>query len=130
MFFVRAAFWLAVLAFLLPAGPRSMSGTDLMLPAGLNAASQDMPAEPAPEVGIGDLMQAAGSTARDVMGFCERNPATCETGSAAVTHIQNQLAYYGGMALDWLNARRAEAGEPAHDVPAVPQPAPRSEASA
>lgn len=63
MFLIRAAFWLSIVIFLIPADPKS--GAD------------------APRVTVVETLVAARATIADLSAFCERNPDVCVTGSAA-----------------------------------------------
>jgi hypothetical protein len=62
MFLIRAAFWLTIVVFLLPADPNTGQ---------------------APGVGAIQALTAVQATASDLSGFCDRNPDVCATGSAA-----------------------------------------------
>lgn len=63
MFLIRAAFWLSIVIFLIPADPQS--GRD------------------APRVTVVETLVAARATIADLSAFCERNPDVCVTGGAA-----------------------------------------------
>ena len=73
MFLIRAAFWLSVVVFLLPADPQSGS--------------------PSPGVGALQAIDAVQATASDVSGFCGRNPDVCATASAAGEIFSEKLRY-------------------------------------
>jgi hypothetical protein len=61
-FLIRAAFWLTIVVFLLPADPQTGE---------------------APRVGAFQALSAVQATASDLSSFCNRNPDVCATGSAA-----------------------------------------------
>ena len=92
MFLLRAAFWLTIVIFLLPADPETGE---------------------APRVGAIEALAAVHATATDFSGFCERNPAVCATGSATfeilsekvrngVRLIQDAIDAQGGPPADTL----------------------------
>ena len=70
MFLLRAAFWLTVVVFLLPA---------------------DSDTGQAPRVGAVQALSAMQATASDFSGFCVRNPDVCATGSAAVEILSEKF---------------------------------------
>ena len=72
MFLIRAAFWLTVVVFLLPADPETGE---------------------APSVGALQALSAVQTTASDFSTFCARNPDVCATGSAAVEIFSEKLRY-------------------------------------
>jgi hypothetical protein len=71
MFLIRAAFWLTVVVFLIPADPES--GRD------------------APRVGAFEALGAVQATASDLSGFCARNPDVCATGSATFEILSEKV---------------------------------------
>jgi hypothetical protein len=73
MFLIRAAFWLTVVVFLLPADPQSGSQS--------------------PGVGALQAIDAVSATASDVSGFCGRNPDVCVTASTAGEIFSEKLRY-------------------------------------
>lgn len=108
-FILRAAFWLTVLAFLLPAAgyettaqPAGMDGfTAAAYVEGQSAPARD-------DMGPGEALAIAARSAQDVMGFCDRNPDICEKSHAIVGHVVRQTAHYGGQALIWLTEKARE----------------------
>ena len=70
MFLIRAAFWLTIVVFLLPADPETGE---------------------APRVGALQAIGAVHATASDLTGFCARNPDVCATGSAAFEILSEKL---------------------------------------
>ena len=125
-FILRAAFWLTVLAFLLPAAGYETTPQ----PAGMDGFSSAAftSAGPAPqtadEIGAGEALTLAARSAQDVMGFCDRNPDICDKSHAIVGHVVRQTAHYGGMALTWLTekAREQNEGVAAATAPAAARP--------
>lgn len=107
-FILRAAFWLTVLAFLLPA-----AGYETTPQSGPGFASAayvegEAPLAPADDMGPGEALAIAARSAQDVMGFCDRNPDICERSHAIVGHVVRQTAHYGGQALIWLTEKARE----------------------
>ncbi len=137
-FILRAAFWLTVLAFLLPAaGWQADSGQSAG--AGMNPAAPAAPAAYVTHVPGGadgttasagqadmdaaEVLTLAARSAEDVMGFCSRNPDVCERSHAIVAHVARQTAYYGGKVLIWLT-EQAKEQQRQHDTPGnAPAPA-------
>ncbi|MDZ4380432.1 MAG: DUF5330 domain-containing protein [Parvibaculum sp.] len=124
-FILRAAFWLTVLAFLLPAAGYE---TDPQ-PAGMGgysaAALVTGGAPPTEDIGAGEALTLAARSAQDVMGFCDRNPDICAKSHAIVGHVVRQTAHYGATALTWLTekAREHNQGATAAAQPAAIRPA-------
>ncbi len=82
MFLIRTAFWLSLVILFLPTGESGTSETD--------SASAGAP------VSALEALSVAQNTVSDLAGFCDRNPDTCETGSAAFKTF-GQKAQYGAM---------------------------------
>lgn len=122
-FILRAAFWLTVLAFLLPT-------------AGVQATAQNGPAngaipasyvngQPLDDVNAGEMLSLAAQSAGDVLGFCDRNPQVCSRGSAILAHVARQGSYYGSQAFLWMTEKareQQEAGPVAKTATTVPHP--------
>lgn len=70
MFLIRMAFWLSLVI--------------LLLPAGNNTGNASPPDGSEVEVTAGAALGAARDTIADLSAFCQRNPDTCATGSAAL----------------------------------------------
>lgn len=105
-FILRSAFWLTVLAFLLPAANDDATAR---IAGGYTAASLGTPPEPAaPEMGAGEALTMAARSAQDVMGFCSRNPDICARSHDILGHVMRQTTHYGGMALVWLTDKAKE----------------------
>jgi len=99
MFLVRIAFWVTVVALLLPA-PDNADPSSRIAGSPISASYRDeMPAEP---LNLNEVAGAAMASAEDVLTFCDRNPTTCETGLTIATHVQSQVLHYGGLAVSWL----------------------------
>lgn len=133
-FILRAAFWLTVLAFLLPAAGYESSarqpGTD-----GLSAATyvEGGPTpEAKPDIDAGEMLTLAARSAQDMMGFCSRNADVCERSHAVVAHVAHQTAYYGSKLFLWLTEKAHEEQErqpiqspaDAVNLPPAPRPVP------
>lgn len=126
-FILRAAFWLTVLAFLLPAAGDETSARTADA-GGFTAASLGAPPEPAePQMGAGEALTMAARSAQDMMGFCGRNPDICERSHAILGHVMRQTTHYGGMALVWLTDK---AKEQQQDSTALPVATPGRQALA
>lgn len=113
-FILRAAFWLTVLAFLLPAAGYDASP----MPAGASLAAYRTGESPAAEAGsdidAGEMLSLAARSAQDMMGFCGRNPDICDRGHAVVAHVGRQAAFYGSKLFLWLTEKaREQQGETA-----------------
>ncbi len=91
MFLIRAAFWLSIVILFLPGDPKS--GTES---PGLSA--------------IDALIAARGAVA-DLSGMCERQPAVCSNGSAALQSF-GAKARYGAQFL-----YKTVSGQPTADDP-------------
>ena len=95
MFLIRIAFWVALIALLLPTDQRQQE----------------------------KLMAVATDTARRVATFCERNASTCERGAHYWAAFKQKLEFGARLAFDIASERGAgKSAEPAS--PAV-QPAAR-----
>lgn len=133
-FILRAAFWLTVLAFLLPAA--GYQGSPGAGAGGVSNATyvEGQPGAEArqPDIGAGEMLSLAARSAQDVMGFCGRNADVCERSHAVVAHVANQTAFYGSKLFLWLTEKaREEAAsqtEPAAAVIAPPVPRPLHQA--
>ncbi len=120
MLIVRVVFWLAIIAMILPAAPGVSTQQ-----GGAGQAAAVTPAA-ADAFDAGDAVSIAVSTGADVLGFCERNEAVCDTAVSAGAHVVDQVIYYSGEALGWatqelLNARQAgaDAADPSAITPAA-----------
>lgn len=99
MFLVRIAFWVTVVALLLPT-PDNADHPSGLAGSPISAAFRDE--TPAEQLNLNEVAGAAMASAEDVLTFCDRNPTTCETGLTIASHVQNQVLHYGGLAVSWL----------------------------
>lgn len=129
-FILRAAFWLTVLAFLLPAAGYEGSPTPTDAAGASLAAyrpSEGGVAEAAADIDAGEMLSLAARSAQDMMGFCGRNPEVCERGHAAVAHVGRQAALYGGKLFLWLTEKaREQQGKAADPAAMSAAPPPRA----
>ena len=110
MLILRIAFWIAVVAMILPSAPNVGGPADGAAQAAAAPASETLDAASAVDIAM--------STGSDVLSFCERNQAVCDTASAAGSHVLNQVIYYSGEAMSWatqalIDARQSEVPAPA-----------------
>ena len=85
-FLIKTAFWLAVVAMLLPGDDKHQAAS-------------------APQVGAVEAVSAAGAAVSDMRQFCARQPDACTVGSQAAT-VLGQKAQAGAKKLfDFLNER-------------------------
>lgn len=89
MLLLRAAFWLTVVALLLPAG-RSQ--------------------QPTPQVNAAEAVSAAGAAVSDMSQFCTRQPSACVVGSQAAAAV-GQKAQAGAKMLYELITDRLGAND-------------------
>ncbi|ABS62501.1 hypothetical protein Plav_0878 [Parvibaculum lavamentivorans DS-1] len=107
-FILRAAFWLTVMAFLLPAAGYESAPQAAGMAGYANAALVEGQPPADNDIGATEALTLAARSAQDVMGFCGRNPDICEKSHAVVGHVLRQTAYYGGQALVWLTEKARE----------------------
>lgn len=120
MFLVRIAFWVTVVALLLPS-PDSATPDRGITGAPMAASFSDERVEE--QLNLTDVAGAAMASADDVLSFCDRNPQTCETGWTIAVHVQAQVKHYGALALDWV-ATQQNSNTPAHQPRARPSETP------
>lgn len=120
MFLVRIAFWVTVVALLLPS-PDSAPPSQGITGAPLTASFSDERA--AEQLNLTDVAGAAMASADDVLSFCDRNPQTCDTAWTIAVHVQAQVKHYGALALDWA-ASQQSSNTPAHQPRARPSETP------
>ena len=123
-FLLRAAFWITVLAFLLPSAGNLTASQGTQQTSGVtNAAlASTEPAQPAQaDMDAGEALTLAAKSAEDVLGFCDRNADVCEKSGAIVQHVVNQTAYYGGKLFLWLTDKAKETTQ-AEETRAAAQP--------
>jgi hypothetical protein len=92
MFFLRSAFWLGVVVMLMP--PSTDGGE-------------------APRVTVYHAIVAARALASDVGSVCERNPAACATGGAALTLMGEKAETTASIVAAGWSASRSKTAEPA-----------------
>jgi Family of unknown function (DUF5330) len=105
-FLVKAAFWLTVVALLLP-------------------GDEKRPTAAAPEVGATEAVSAAGAAMSDMRQFCSRQPDACTVGSQATVAFGHKVQAGAKMLYEFLNDRLGpnETGSAATPRPAVGGPA-------
>jgi hypothetical protein len=89
MFLIRAAFWLSLVVFLLPADPQT--------------------GDQAPRVTAMEALVAARSTVTDLSGFCHRNADVCTTGSDVFQVFTDKVRYGVHLLKDYLDPPPAAA---------------------
>ncbi|PLX39044.1 MAG: hypothetical protein C0606_00410 [Hyphomicrobiales bacterium] len=102
MSLIRTAFWLCLLIAVLPIEPDTSD----------NTAQTD--------ISTWEAIGAAQSIYSDISGFCERNPATCETGQSAANAFSNKAKASAKALYEYLNDDETAAPAP---VPASTEPA-------
>lgn len=123
-FLLRAAFWITVLAFLLPSAGHLTASQETQPANGFTNAtlSANEPAKStASDMDAGEALTLAAKSAEDVLGFCDRNADVCEKSGAIVRHVVNQTAYYGGKLFLWLTDKAKETTQ-AEETRAAAQP--------
>lgn len=109
MFILRAAFWLTVIAFILPVASSiqlpSARVHDAAYSVNADGSAEQTAHVSEPEVGAGDLLTIVARSAEDLFGFCERNPDVCAKSRAVAARVVDQTLHYGGRAITWLAAR-------------------------
>ncbi len=121
-FILRAAFWLTVLAFLLPTAGQQTTAQNSNGGGAIPASYTDE--TPADDIGAGEMLSLAAQSAGDMLGFCDRNPQVCSRGNAVLGHIARQGSYYGAQAFLWLTEKAREtqnAGPDAMAADAMPR---------
>jgi Family of unknown function (DUF5330) len=86
MFLLRAAFWLTIVALLLPGGH-----------------SDSNPATP--QVGAVDAVSAAGAAVSDMSQFCTRQPSACAVGSQAAVVVGQKAQAGAKLIYEFLTER-------------------------
>jgi hypothetical protein len=101
MFLIRTAFWLSLVILLIPTGDPDGPAT------GTSGAGT--------QVSAVDAISAAQHTVSDFASFCDRNPDTCETGSAALK-LFGQKAQYGAKKLyEYIAEANSQGSLSGHD---------------
>lgn len=101
MFLLRAAFWLTVVAVLLPTGHSS-------------------PNTPASQVGALEAASAAGAAVSDMSQFCTRQPNACEVGSHAAVAVGQRAQAGAKMIFDLISDHLASGEREAAKTPDRP----------
>jgi len=101
MLILRIAFWVAVVAMLLPSAP----STAVVGPDGTPLA-EEANFDPAEAVTL------AMTTSSDVLGFCDRNRTVCDAAGDAGEHVLAQVIYYSGEAVSWAAEKLLSARQP------------------
>lgn len=121
-FVLRAAFWLTVLAFLLPGAEEEGPSRNAAIVGGPHHAAYHVESASPPiaveNIGAGDALALAARSAQDVMGFCGRNPEVCDKSHAIAGHIVRQTTHYGSMAIVWVTEKAREHQQDSPDQPA------------
>ena len=109
-FLLRMAFWLTVIAILLP-----RDGSESASHAQINAI---------------DAMSAAKATVGDMRQFCERQPDACTVGSQAATALGDRAKAGAKQLYEFFNEKLNESdplttATPGPKAPAIPLPPPR-----
>lgn len=110
-FVLRAAFWLTVMAFLLPAAGYESTPQPAAFDGGYSNAAYTGGTPTLPpenDIGAGEALAIAARSAQDVMGFCGRNPDVCEKSHAIAGHVVRQATHYGSWAIVWLTEKAKE----------------------
>ncbi len=87
MYIIRTAFWLSAIILLLPAGNETLT------------EQEDRPDNTS--VSATETIGAAVSAVGDIADLCNRQPAICETGSAAWQVFQSKARYGVSVLYDW-----------------------------
>lgn len=102
MFLIRAAFWLSIVILLIPSGETPQEqGSAATVQAQLSPV---------------DAFGAARDTVADLSSFCQRNPETCETGSAAFRVLAHKAQHGAEMLYEYVSAENADANPDASDA--------------
>jgi len=112
-FLMRTAFWLTLVLMLIPL-----------------VSSKDT--EPRDSIDPVAAYFAAQAAVSDMGGFCERNPAACETGGEALAALGAQARDGARIVYEFLDNKVADADQPdlaASNMPATQLPAPGALAS-
>lgn len=111
MFLVRLAFWITVVAILLPA-PDAPDAVQAHQGSGGATQAALYGSIPDQTLDISEVAGAAMASAEDVLSFCDRNPKACDTGLAIAAHVQRQVLYYGSLALSWAAEQGSDVSSP------------------
>lgn len=95
MYIIRTAFWISAIILLLPAGNETLP------------EQEDHPGKTA--VSATETIGAAVSAVGDIADLCNRQPAICETGSAAWQVFQSKARYGVSVLYDWAQGEDSPA---------------------
>lgn len=95
-FILKCAFWLGLVAFLLPFGEHRGETSAEMSWLGAFAGAQE--------------------AIEDLGGFCERAPRACATGREAAVFASERIADGVAIAYDFVDSSRARATDPANEA--------------
>src|SRR5215813_2665756 len=85
-FLIKTAFWLTVVALLLPGDDKH-------------------PAAPAPDIGAAEAVSAASAAVSDMRQFCARQPEACTVGSHAAVALGQKAQTGAKLLYEFLNER-------------------------
>jgi hypothetical protein len=91
MFLIKTAFWLTVLILLLPTDEQQRS----------------------------QIYGTAQAAVNDVTTFCDRNPATCDSGQEAFTVLVQKAQYGAALLMDLMSGEEGEASASLPSAPVV-----------
>lgn len=103
MFIIRAAFWLLVVAVLIPTG---------------RPAEQNVTQTTTQQISAHDALYAAYTTAGDVSTFCSRNPDVCATGALALGVLEHRARNGLRTMYDWAASAAGQGPEAGNDATA------------
>lgn len=117
MFLLRTAFWLSLVILLLPAEEA---------PKGVHQAAYSQSG-----LDAGTVIGAAQATFNDIAGICERSPAVCATGRAALDVFKRKALYGAHRIMEMLGGDGNAGGSvvPGEPAAVAPQPAGDREAA-
>ncbi len=104
-FIIRSAFWLGVVAVVLPSEPKP------------EPPKADTPVK---QVSALDTMDAAQAAAGDVLRFCERQPDACATGARLAGALLGKVQYSLKIGGEYLTSRFGDRETPAGEAPSAP----------
>jgi hypothetical protein len=103
-FLLRTAFWLTVIALLLPAVDSQRSSG------------------PPQQVRAGEAVSAASAAVADMRQFCARQPEACVIGSQALSSLGQKAQAGARMLYDFLSEHFAHAGSPETGIKTTGKP--------
>jgi hypothetical protein len=106
-FLLKAAFWLSIVLFLIPM-PKSETPTGSIAPER--------------SVSAAEALGAAQVAIHDLQGFCQRNPAACEVGTAALITVGEKAKVGAKMVYEYLDTK-LPSDKPAQPAASMAPPA-------